>query len=226
MALILREYEFSWRTPDERRSDTIATFEVPQHIDYQLLRGDELRIIVPAKANIVFDGSNITSTSNDVSNAAYSAPDLTFELPYFTPSNYYTVNELVEIVDSNGNSVTYSYDSSTGKFTISNPATTTFYIYYAPIGGEVKLVHSITGGVRSEITVHRSSTNAHILYDPGRTPPRIQKDELVPSRTFLEIKVYPRTIGGTAKYKFDPLLPDGSTSNVCMVELTLQRITQ
>jgi len=245
--LILREYDFVWRKPDNRRSDSIAYFEVPQDVDYALLRGSEFKVIVPAKAVVATDATKAIDTSvttSDVSNATVdgvSSPNtISFTLPHFEVGNYYNVEELVQIVQYTGGSAytvfTYTsgtpangqwtYNPTTKTFTIAvtDATSVTFYVYYAPKGGQIKVVHKITGAVRTEVSAAVTSTNQHIVYDPGRMPPRIQLDEELPSRTFLEIHVYPRTINGTAQYEFDPLLPDNSTSAVCLVELPVERV--
>jgi|Deesub1362A_J573_1020465.scaffolds.fasta_scaffold00330_79 hypothetical protein len=244
--LILREYDFVWRKPDSRRSDSIAYFEIPQDVDYRLIRGTEFKVIVPAKAVVATDASkniDASTTTSDVSNATVdgvSSPNtISFKLPHFEVGNYYNVDELVEIVQYTGGTnytkFTYTsgspangqwtYNSSTKTFTIgiTDATSVTFYVYYAPKGGQVKVVHKITGAVRTEVSCAVTSTNQHIVYDPGRMPPRIQRDEDLTTRTFLEIHVYPRTINAAAQYEFDPLLPDNSTSAVCLVEMPVER---
>jgi len=240
--LLLREYDFTWRKPDPRRPDVVAYFEVPQDINYVLAQGTDWKVLVPAKASIVIaDDDTISSNSDDVSNASVDGAnnEITFKLPHFELGSFYNVNELVQIVEVTGadsyEEVSYTsgtpsagewtYDEDNKQFTVKLDDVTgaTIYIYYVPKGGMVKLVHKISGAVKSEITLSTTSTNQHVIYDPTRMPPRVQKTEFCGSRTFIEIHVYPRTISGDYKYEFDPLLPDNDTSDVCLLELPVQR---
>ena len=242
--LILREYDFTWRKPDPRRSDSIAYFEIPQDVNYNLVQGSEFKVIAPAKAVVGVDASDAIDTSvttSDVANATVdgTANTITFTLPHFEVGNYYSVDELVQIIEVTGattyNALTYtsgtpsagewSFDDSTGTFTVvlTDVTSSTINIFYAPKGGQVKVVHRITGAIKTEVTCAVTSTNQHVVYDPGRMPPRIQKSETLNSRTFIEIQVYPRTINGSYMYEFDPLLPDGSISDVCLIELPVER---
>jgi len=240
--LILREYDLVWRKPDPRRSDVIASFEIPQDINYSLVQGTEFKVIVPAKAFITLASDNsVESKSADVTDVNVDGTNnkIEFKLPHFELGKYYNVNELVEIINVTGattyDKLTYTtgtpsagewtYDASTGKFTVAldDVTGTTIYIYYAPKGGQIKIVHKVTGAVRTEVTCAVTSTNQHVVYDPGRMPPRIQKTEFLGTRTFLEIHVYPRTINGNYQYEFDPLRPDNTIADIIMVELPLER---
>lgn len=242
--LTLREYDMVWRTPDPRRADTIAYFEIPQDVNYQLVAGTDFKAVLPARAVVGVTSNDTIDTSVTTSDVASPTVDgvtntITFKLSFFNPGNYFNIDELVQIVEVTGaatyNDLTYtsgspsagqwSYDSSTGTFTVVLRDVTgaTINIYYAPVGGVVKLVHKITGAARTEVVCANTSTNAHVLFDPGRMPPRVQRSEFLGSRTFLEIQVYPRTINNNYAYKFDPLLPDGDISKVCLVEIPLER---
>jgi len=245
--LTLREYDFIWKRPDSRRSDQTAYFEVPDDVEYALIRGTAYKVIVPAKAVVATDASKAIDTNvttSDVSNATVdgvSTPNtISFKLPFFKLGNNYSVDDIVQIVQyTGGTSYTnftytsgspsngqWTYNSSTNTFTIgiTDATSVTFYIYYAPTGGQIKVVHKITGATRTENTCAVSSTNEHILYAVNKMEPRIQVNEVLESRTFLEVHVYPRTINGTTKYSFDPLLPDSTTSTVVLVEMPVERV--
>lgn len=241
--LTLHDYDFNWRTPDPRVLDTIAYFEIPQDVNYLLRAGTEFKVIVPAKASVSVASDGSVTTSVDVTNATISGTGikiLTFKLPHFLLSPYYAPNELVQVIKLTGGSYTtltykpnpsnaneWGYDATTKTFTVvlgTSVSAAEFRVYYAPIGGTIKIVHKITGGIKTEVVCANTSTNSHVLFTPGKMTPRISKDEILQSRTFLEIQVLPRTIAGVALYSFDPLLPDGSYSSVCLVELPLERI--
>ncbi len=239
MSILLNENDFVWRTPDYRTPDIIASYEIPQDIDYQFVEGDEFKVIVPAKAYIETNATPaIEATSSDIANAAVNSTALTitFQLPQLIPTNYYDIKDIVEIITVSGTSYTklgygttagnWEYDSSTKTFTVhlSSVASVTLWIYYTPQLGTIDIVHRIPGGVKTTILVSNSTTNQHIMYDPGLAPVRIKKNEYLAARTYIDIVVYPRTINNTNKYKFDPLRPDGSISDVCLIELPIHRV--
>jgi len=244
--LTLREYDFVWRKPDSRRTDQAAYFEVPDDVEYMTIAGSEFKAIIPARAVVATDASKAIDnnvTTSDVSNATVdglATPNtISFKLPLFEVGTNFSVNDLVQIVQYTGGTnytaFTYvsgspangqwTYDASTQTFTIgiTDATSVTFYIFYAPKGGLINVVHKISGAARTERTLALTVTDEHIFYKPNVDPPKIIVTENLESRTFLELHVYPRTINGNAKYEFNPLLPDNALSSVVLVELPVER---
>jgi len=235
--MFLRETDFVWRVPDSRVPDSIAEFLVPAGSEYQLLQGDTFKAILPAKASVATDSTPaISSTTSDVADASVDATALTitFKLPHLAETKYYDITELVEIIQVTGSTtytkLTYgtsagqwSYDASTGTFTVtlSAVASVTLWIYYVPKLGLVKLVHRIPGAVSTNVVLANTTTTQHVSYDPALSPPRIQETEVCSAKTYILLVVYPRYIDGKPAYVFDPLRPDNTISDVCLVELPI-----
>lgn len=237
--ILLTENDFEWRVPDPRVPDTIASFEVAESTYLQLVQGDEYKVMVPARAYVETDATPaISGTSSDVSDAAVSstANTISFKLPQLAETKWYDITDIVEIGTVSGTTYTklnygttapaWSYDASTGTFTVylTSAASVTLHIFYIPKVGNVKLVHNIPGAVNTNVLCAQSSTSAHVMYEPGRAPQRIQKNEVLGARTYLNIVVYPRTVAGEYKYQFNPLRVDNTISDIIIVEIPVERV--
>lgn len=222
--LILREYDFEWREPDPRVSDTIARLEIPQDLNYFVRKDDEFRLLIPAQGYLQNPGDALVASS-DVKIINRFENSVEIKLPFLAKSKYYDIHELVSIITVPSEAeVAYTYNPETETFTMNVPEPTGEYrIYYVPSGGEIKLVHIKKGDIKVENTIATVSTNHHVTFDPARNPPKIQKDVLLESRTALEIRVYPRTINRVQQYSFNPFQPSWKLNRICSIELPVHR---